>query len=333
MALRFGSTAASPDGLRFGSTTWVDLGGTPYTGTAVHGAYPFVGGYAGAEQDPNGITANDTWTEPVSIELVQDVSVGTLVLELNGLFTYTPPAEFVGEVTFQYRLWESGQPSNIGTVTITVEGDYVGTAVHGSIPLIAGVSQLIAGFAGEARHSALALQSHAADLAAGFNGVSVHSTLPTTSTPAQLMIGFAGEAQHSALPLVSYAAILDTSVVFQDGNTRIFHSDKRSLIWRHKMDIIDIQEKTAAEDMVFDFDFSEHPAIYQRGAVIDSVTSVTADVAGLTIGAPVGNGAARAQVRISGGTNKVLYILTCQATTDQGDDIETHGRLYVANPE
>lgn len=105
----------------------------PFTGSAVGGQKLPSGHETGAAQDPSGITANDTWTNPVSIELVQDVSVGTLSLQINGLFTYTPPPTFVGIVTFQYRLWELGVPSNTGTVTIEVDGSFAGQAVSGSL--------------------------------------------------------------------------------------------------------------------------------------------------------------------------------------------------------
>lgn len=259
MALIFDSPAAAPDGLVFDSPIYIDTGAfngiaarnilplvsrsasglfaTQFNGLMARNTLSLISGFAGAAQDPNGITENDTWTEPVSIELVQDVAIGTLVLELNGLFTYTPPPEYIGIVTFQYRLWESGVPSNIGTVTITVEGDYAGQAVRGGIPLISGVSQLASGytstptraayptinysailttgeqvpFIGAAQGSAHPYISAQAQLSTGFIEATQPALSPIASRAAQLSVGQANNIQRGTYPVINYSAILTTS--------------------------------------------------------------------------------------------------------------------------
>lgn len=46
---------------------------------------------------------------------------GTLVLNTNGTFTYTPPMGFTGPVTFRYQASKPNLSPSIGTVTITVQ--------------------------------------------------------------------------------------------------------------------------------------------------------------------------------------------------------------------
>ena len=70
----------------------------------------------------------------ILVVLLQDgVSIGELVLHDDGSFEYTPPANYYGEVTFQYKVIDdSGLSSNIATVTITV----VNTGGEIYLPLI-----------------------------------------------------------------------------------------------------------------------------------------------------------------------------------------------------
>ena len=49
------------------------------------------------------------------------VSSGTLVLNSNGGFDFTPAANFVGDATFSYKANDSELDSNVVTVTITVD--------------------------------------------------------------------------------------------------------------------------------------------------------------------------------------------------------------------
>ena len=52
--------------------------------------------------------------------LVSGPAQGTLSLQLDGSFTYSPPAGFVGTVTFSYAAVAGAQRSDPATVTITV---------------------------------------------------------------------------------------------------------------------------------------------------------------------------------------------------------------------
>jgi hypothetical protein len=49
------------------------------------------------------------------------VSKGTLVLNEDGSFTYTPDPGFIGKVNFTYKASDGSSDSNIATVTITVD--------------------------------------------------------------------------------------------------------------------------------------------------------------------------------------------------------------------
>ncbi len=69
-----------------------------------------------------GVLANDTDAEgnALTAELVTGPTTGTLVLNANGSFTYTPPADYFGTVTFTYRAYDGVAYSAPATVTITV---------------------------------------------------------------------------------------------------------------------------------------------------------------------------------------------------------------------
>jgi len=70
----------------------------------------------------DGVLANDDDADgdPITAVLDTDVSNGTLVLNPDGSFDYTPDANFSGTDTFTYTANDGYQDSNIATVTITV---------------------------------------------------------------------------------------------------------------------------------------------------------------------------------------------------------------------
>jgi VCBS repeat-containing protein len=71
------------------------------------------------DTDPNGGT--------LTAVLVSGPSHGTLTLNANGSFTYTPAANYTGTDTFTYQAVDSlGLASNVATVTITVNAHWVG---------------------------------------------------------------------------------------------------------------------------------------------------------------------------------------------------------------
>src|SRR5207249_2427381 len=71
-----------------------------------------------------GVLANDVDVDgdPMSAVLVTDVSHGTLALNANGSFSYTPAAGFTGTDGFTYKTTDGLAESADATVTLTVSG-------------------------------------------------------------------------------------------------------------------------------------------------------------------------------------------------------------------
>lgn len=82
----------------------------------------------------NGVLANDSDVEgqELTAVLVASPANGSLVLNADGSFTYTPVAGFVGQDTFTYRAVAGGVSSNIATVTIRV-GDLTPSNIVGFV--------------------------------------------------------------------------------------------------------------------------------------------------------------------------------------------------------
>ena len=72
------------------------------------------GGGGGEDTDDD----NDTLT--ISATPVTDVANGTLVLNTNGTFTYTPDANFNGTDSFVYTLEDGNGGTDTATVTLTI---------------------------------------------------------------------------------------------------------------------------------------------------------------------------------------------------------------------
>ncbi|MCB8949327.1 MAG: cadherin-like domain-containing protein [Ardenticatenaceae bacterium] len=70
-----------------------------------------------------GVLANDTDAndDAVTAVLISNVSNGTLTLNADGSFTYTPNAGFTGNDSFTYQTNDGIEDSNVATVTITVQ--------------------------------------------------------------------------------------------------------------------------------------------------------------------------------------------------------------------
>jgi hypothetical protein len=73
----------------------------------------------------DGVLANDVagTGSPLSATLVSAPSGGTLSLAADGSFAYTPPAGFLGEVSFTYQTSDGVFASNVATVTIDITND------------------------------------------------------------------------------------------------------------------------------------------------------------------------------------------------------------------
>lgn len=86
--------------------------------------------YAAAEDLPlvvmvsDGVLKNDTDAEsdPITAALVDGPAHGTVTLNANGSFTYTPATNFSGTDTFTYRASDGSVTSVLATVTINVAG-------------------------------------------------------------------------------------------------------------------------------------------------------------------------------------------------------------------
>jgi hypothetical protein len=64
-----------------------------------------------------GILANDTGN-PVRAELVSGPSLGSLVLDPSGNFSYSPPANYFGTQSFTYRAFDATDPAPSNTATV-----------------------------------------------------------------------------------------------------------------------------------------------------------------------------------------------------------------------
>ena len=69
-------------------------------------------GVLGNDSDPDG--------DPLTAVLVTGPSHGSLTLNANGSFSYTPAADFAGADSFSYRASDGTLTSNVATVTLTV---------------------------------------------------------------------------------------------------------------------------------------------------------------------------------------------------------------------
>src|SRR5207237_1025847 len=69
-----------------------------------------------------GVLTNDSDIEgdPLTVVLVSGPTNGSLTLNVNGTFTYTPSANFNGTDSFTYKVNDGTADSNVATVTLTV---------------------------------------------------------------------------------------------------------------------------------------------------------------------------------------------------------------------
>jgi parallel beta-helix repeat protein/VCBS repeat-containing protein len=76
-----------------------------------------------------GVLANDTdpdgGPDALSVVLIDNVTQGTLLLHINGSFSYMPDENFYGIDSFTYQAFDGLNSSNIASVWITVVGDNI----------------------------------------------------------------------------------------------------------------------------------------------------------------------------------------------------------------
>ena len=67
-----------------------------------------------------GVAANDSYTGSLTVFKDSDPATGSLTLDTTGAFTYTPPLDYNGFVTFTYHITDDFGSSSPAIVTITV---------------------------------------------------------------------------------------------------------------------------------------------------------------------------------------------------------------------
>ncbi|WP_254127280.1 SdrD B-like domain-containing protein [Aquihabitans sp. G128] len=104
----------------------------------------------------SGVLANDTGTG-LTVAKVSSPAKGTLALDPDGGFSYTPTGDFVGDVTFTYRATATGGLTDVATVTLHVVGPDAPTAADdtGTTPfetaLVVGAPGVLANDTGAGR--------------------------------------------------------------------------------------------------------------------------------------------------------------------------------------
>lgn len=86
-----------------------------------------------------GVLANDN-APNATVAVVNGVSSGSLLLNPNGGFTYTPQTGFSGNAQFTYRATNAGGPGNVATVSIAVGTPGAPTAADDAYSTIAGIT-------------------------------------------------------------------------------------------------------------------------------------------------------------------------------------------------
>ncbi len=121
-------TSSVRTGFLLASLAFVSLPATAQTGVAVDDAFATASGQLLQVEAP-GVLENDHDGDgepppsPTAVaRRVANVGNGTLVLNLDGSFDYTPADGFVGTDTFTYYFEDGPATSNTATVTITVNG-------------------------------------------------------------------------------------------------------------------------------------------------------------------------------------------------------------------
>ncbi len=84
-------------------------------------------GVLGNDSDPN--------EDALTAVLVSGPSSGTLQLNSDGSFTFTPATNFSGSDSFTYCAFDGSDPSNVATVTIDIAANHVPEADPQSVSL------------------------------------------------------------------------------------------------------------------------------------------------------------------------------------------------------
>ncbi|MDZ7900146.1 MAG: Ig-like domain-containing protein [Arcicella sp.] len=118
------------DAINVCDTAWISLNVMPYPPSSVDNNKPVasndvavtnmnvpVSGSVGNNDIDPDLTQTLTFTKLTDPTPAQ----GTVVFNNNGTFTFTPTTGFVGNVTFQYKVCDSGTPVKCDTASVTIE--------------------------------------------------------------------------------------------------------------------------------------------------------------------------------------------------------------------
>ncbi|EGN75899.1 hypothetical protein A28LD_0387 [Idiomarina sp. A28L] len=75
------------------------------------------------------LDAHDPDGDSLTFRLEQEASIGEVTVNMDGTFSYTPPAEYVGEANFTYSVTD-GEFSAEGIITIVVEAERVNASFY-----------------------------------------------------------------------------------------------------------------------------------------------------------------------------------------------------------
>lgn len=102
-----------------GMMAFIDVTAAAAAPVAADDSYPMI--EDGSIVAAASVLGNDTGVSGTStVQLASGPSVGSLTLNADGTFDYTPPADFSGSAQFDYIATEGGANSNAATVTIDV---------------------------------------------------------------------------------------------------------------------------------------------------------------------------------------------------------------------
>ncbi|RYD48505.1 MAG: tandem-95 repeat protein, partial [Verrucomicrobiaceae bacterium] len=143
-----GSTAIAPGSLAIGADLLVDHVTVTAVNVSTNPPVAVSDTYTTVQDTPlviasPGVLSNDTDadSDPLTAVVVANPTNGSVTLNANGGFTYTPNAGYNGSDSFTYRANDGALNSNIGTVSITVTSQALTGLVNGSFE--AGLSSWI----------------------------------------------------------------------------------------------------------------------------------------------------------------------------------------------
>jgi len=95
------------------------------------GAASVTGRWAGYQAAPGGLldVTPDPAGHPLSVEIVSGPAHGTLQIEADGHFTFTPDSGWFGVDAFGHRIWSGGSPGASATVVLTLVSAMVDVTV------------------------------------------------------------------------------------------------------------------------------------------------------------------------------------------------------------